>query len=160
MDTKIAFPKNSVEWQQYVSSMQQIRKGNITNQQMFNPKQGTMVQETRPVAPATSSNNWSNAIWKGYNTSDDLSTYIIPRHEQLQLALFSRHILKDPNNAQTQYLEKAQQRFRERPAFQSVKKYSNAKKSDFGGGTLMNPLTVSEDGTYMETNKMYAKMKE
>ena len=150
MDTQVAFPKNAIEWQMYVSSMQQKRKDNITNQQIFNPKQGTLLQETRPVAPAASSKNWSEAIWKGYQTSDDLSTYLIPRHEQLKLALFSRYILKDPNTANNDYVERAQQRFSTKSPYTSVKKYVQSKKADYGGQTMMNPKTVLQDGTDVE----------
>ncbi len=150
MDSRVTFPKNAVEWQMYVSSLQQKRKANITNQQMFNPKQGTTIAETRPVAPAASSENWSNAMWKGYHTSDDLSTYIIPRHEQKKLALFSRYILKDQNDTHNDYLKKAQERFAQKAPYESVKKYVNTKKTDFGGQTIMNPQTVFDDGARMD----------
>jgi hypothetical protein len=152
MDMKVVFPRNAIEWQQYVSSMQQQRKANLTNQQSFNPKQGTLIRETRPVAPAASSKNWSESLWKGYQTSDDLSTYIIPRHEQLKLALFSRYILKDPNAANNEYLTRAQERFAQRQPYKSVKEYVASKKTDFGGQTIMNPSMVTNDGTEIEDN--------
>jgi hypothetical protein len=146
MNTKVMFPRNAIEWQDYVSMHQQQRKGDITNQQMYNPKQGKMMRETRPVAPASSSKNWSEAIWKGYNAPEDLSTYLIPRHEQLKLALFSRYILKDPNSVNNQYMQRAQQRFQQQPQYESVKKYVNSKKADFNQGVVMNPTQQTSDG--------------
>lgn len=139
MDTKIIFPRNSSEWQQYVSQQRQLRKENITNQQFFNPRQGEQIKETSPVAPASSSKNWSEAIWKGYNTTDELSTMVIPRADQLKLALFSRYILKDPNAENNQYLQRAQERFQQQPQYSSIKKYVESKQSDFNQGVVMNP---------------------
>lgn len=159
MDGKILFPRNSSEWQEYVSLQRQIRKADITNQQQFNPKQGTFLRETRPVAPASSSKNWNEALWKGYETQSDLSTYIIPRHEQLKLALFSRHILKDPNAVDSDYLERAQQKFQQLRPYQSIKDYANHKKNNFNtGGVLMNPTQQTTDGVPEELKARYFEL--
>lgn len=158
MDNRLMFPRNSLEWQEYVSLHQQQRKGNITNQQMFSPKQGSMLRETRPVAAASSSKNWSEAIWKGYNAPEDLSTYIIPRHEQLKLALFSRYILKDPNAINNEYMQRAQQRFEQQQQYQSIKQYVNTKKADFNQGVIMNPTQQSVNGEDEELAARYFEL--
>jgi hypothetical protein len=158
MESRILFPRNSYEWQEYVSQQRQIKKGNITNQTFFDPQQGKQIQETRPVAPASSSKNWNEAIWKGYNTSDDVSTMVIPRADQMKLALFSRYILKDPNAETSQYLQRAQERFQQKPLYTSVKKYVQTKNSSFNQGVVMNPTQQTTNGVPEELTKRYFEL--
>lgn len=147
------FPRNAAEWQRYTSRMQQQRSADITNKQSINPLQGQRIQETRPVPSYTPSKNWNEAIWKGYNTPSDLSTYILPRHEQLQLALFSRYILKDNTAADSEYLAKAQEKFREQKEYKTIKRFAREKNASFNQGVVMNPKVQIEDGIETEVNE-------
>lgn len=96
---------------------------------------------TRPVIPAAPSNNWNYNEYHGFD-GRGLNTYIIPPHQQRELALFSRYILKDPDAADTPMLERAQKQFldrRDKPVA-NIKNYRNIMNN---GGVLMNPsMTV------------------
>lgn len=154
------FPQNAREWQAW-SDLHTQTKGAITNTQSIQPQMGgTREQKSGMIPPNRSSVNWNTALWKGYHNSSQASTYIIPKHEQLQLALFSRYILKDPNATGTPLLERAQKRFQESRSssnqeFQSIKHYQNMKRTPFNhGGVSMAPKVAVGGGVPLEEVKV------
>lgn len=137
------FPTTAEGWQRRTNDNRNAGKANITNRQTSTGRI-MFPKVTRPVAPARAGDNWNNRLFKGYKT-DDLNTYIIRPHEQKQLALFSRYILKDPNAASTPLLERAQLRFvnqKNKPAW-DIKQYRNIIGTS---GTLMNPIMQKGNG--------------
>jgi hypothetical protein len=98
---------------------------------------------TRPIIPAAPSSNWNYNEYHGFN-GRGLNTYVIPPHQQKELALFSRYILKDPKATGTPLLERAQQRFQKQQQQQNridIKQYRTIMNT---GGVIMNPSSLSE----------------
>jgi hypothetical protein len=144
------FPNTASEWQKW-SNEHTASRANITNLQSYQPKLGGMrEQKAGLIPPNVRSANWNEVMWKGYNQSDQLDTYLIPQHQQKELALFSRYILKDPNATGTPLLERAQKRFKEQSP-RSIKHYQNTKKSPFNqGGVVFNVQQTMGDGVPLE----------
>lgn len=99
-------------------------------------------KSTRPVIPAAPSSNWNYNEYHGFD-GRGLNTYIIQPHQQRELALFSRYILKDPDATGTPLLERAQQRFQQQGQQNriDIKQYRNIMNN---GGVVMNPSMLSE----------------
>ncbi len=144
------FPTNARQWQAW-SNQHTETKANITNLQTFQPKLGGMREQKAGMIPNNvRSANWNEVLWKGYEQNDQLDTYLIPQHDQRELALFSRYILKDPNATGSNLLERAQRRIQEKRSGQmqgGIKHFQNTKKTPFNvGGVVYNVKQASETG--------------
>jgi hypothetical protein len=134
------FPVNAQEWNNYYRSESRRANGDVTNRQVHS---GTRrpVNVTRPIQQAGPSHNWNDIPLRGYNMNH-LNTYVIPRHDAVQLSLFSRHILGQPGApSKSKLVDNALKRIQERhphlgtPPVDIKQEYRNSVR----GPTTMNP---------------------
>jgi hypothetical protein len=106
-------------------------------------------QVTRPVPNYQPTQNLTEAPYRGWSM-DALNTYIIPPHDQQQLALFSKYILRDPNaKPYNDLVSRAMQNVQRRQnmiqkAHNQRPDLKQAYRSSVQGSTNMNP-TVTQD---------------
>ena len=103
---------------------------------------------TQPVPLNRPNSNLVNEPYRGWNMTG-LNTYQIPRHDQKQLALFSKYILRDPNaepyndlvsRAQSAILQRNPQY--KQPPVNIKQQYRSA----LGGKTNMSPKVTGNNG--------------
>jgi len=103
---------------------------------------------TRPVPLNRPNANLVEEPYRGWDMTG-LNTYPIPRHDQQQLALFSKYILRDPNaKPDNNLVGRAQENIMKRhpnyraPPINIKQQYRGA----LGGKTNMNPKATGNNG--------------
>lgn len=108
------YPIDAEQYQRYEKGLRLRRNTqDIVYTQKGDGGASAFPETTRTRPPLKGTPNWNNAPYQGYNM-DHLNTYMIPRHDQKQLSLFSKYILDDPNAMVPGMVERVQQRFKER----------------------------------------------
>lgn len=103
---------------------------------------------TRPVPLNRPNASLVEEPYRGWDMSG-LNTYAIPRHDQQQLALFSKYILRDPNaKPENNLIARAQENIRKRqPNYQNPPvNIKQQYRGALGGRTNMSPRATGNNG--------------
>lgn len=133
-----AYVPQSAEEQYQFRRQRQMWMGDLTKsaQPLTNAP-----QLTRPKLMNRPNGNLIEQEYRGWNMSG-LNTYIVPQHEERQLALFSKYILKDPQaEPYSDLVSRAQSNIIARQGARNLSKVDikQAYRSSVAGSTTMNP---------------------